>query len=130
VLVHNAVYLVGKHVGNGTRVNTYIIKSSKTGNKYARRLPKNKHGLVDFSKHVHPTIGKQRTKYSGNRAKDFLAANKKAQLSSTPACYTWHHLPGINKRTGEGYLVLVKTDIHKAVGHVGGMEEFLRFFKP
>lgn len=67
--------------------------------------------------------GRQRIPYQGSRGRDFTAANKAAGFDKTPDGYTWHHV-NYNPRTGYGDMQLVKTDVHSAVSHSGGVSQF------
>jgi len=55
---------------------------------------------------------------TGNRAKDFAAANKAAGYNSTPKGYTWHH------HQVKGRMQLVQTSVHNRTGHTGGFSLF------
>lgn len=52
--------------------------------------------------------------YTGDRTKDYNAANAKANLESTPKDMTWHHHQDCKT------MQLVPTDIHGKTGHTGG----------
>jgi RHS repeat-associated protein len=72
-------------------------------------------GFPDFSKNLFKG-GKNDViiKPTGDRAADFLAANKAAGYSSTPKGYTWHH------HQSTGRMQLVETSVHARTGHTGG----------
>jgi A nuclease of the HNH/ENDO VII superfamily with conserved WHH len=108
--------------------HTYIIKPKNGGKSYFRKIKKNQAGHANFSQYTHPTIKPQTIQFTGNRANDIRAANKATGQKKTPAGYTWHHLPKVDKNTGVGQMVLVKKDIHRAVGHNGGAETFRKIF--
>jgi hypothetical protein len=51
---------------------------------------------------------------TGNRSKDFKAANEAAGYASTPKGYTWHH------HQTPGRMQLAETEPHAKTGHTGG----------
>lgn len=53
--------------------------------------------------------------YTGSRAKDFAAANRKAGLAETPEDWVWHHSEDI------GIMELIPRDLHDVVKHTGGV---------
>jgi len=67
--------------------------------------------------------GRVRIPYQGRRGRDFTQANKAAGFKSTPDGYTWHHA-NYNARTGYGDMQLVRTDVHGATHHSGGVSKF------
>ncbi|HLL23345.1 MAG TPA: HNH endonuclease [Kofleriaceae bacterium] len=78
-------------------------------------------GYPDFTPHAKqlPTGKKYvEIEYTGKRADDFGAANKKAKLDETPEGWTWHHLEDGRK------MMLVPTDLHQAVKHTGGVAKY------
>lgn len=70
------------------------------------------HGFPDFSPHARHTVTLDRFR---GRAADFRAANQQAGLAETPSGWTWHHVE--DGRT----MHLVPRDLHRHVGHDGGM---------
>ncbi len=79
------------------------------------KVPFTTDGFPDFSEPLYKG-GKNDVmiKPTGNRAKDFSAANKAAGYSSTPKGYTWHH------HQSTGRMQLVNSSIHSKTGHTGG----------
>lgn len=53
-------------------------------------------------------------KMTGNRQKDEALANLEAHFDKTPKDYTWHHMEDC------ATMILVPTDIHRAIRHTGG----------
>ena len=72
-------------------------------------------GFPDFTKFVVKQVD---IKLTGNRAKDFLLANKQAGFKETPKDYTWHHHE--NGKT----MQLISRKIHDEVKHTGGQAVF------
>jgi hypothetical protein len=64
----------------------------------------------------------ERITYTGSRKSDFALANLQRGVPQ-PKDYTWHHLD-YDPATATGRMVLVKTDVHAAVGHSGGVSIF------
>jgi len=71
-------------------------------------------GFPDFSAWRHPEVPDVRITLTGDRNKDFRAANDAAGLKSTPEGYTWHH------HQDRGLMQLVDTEVHAKTGHNGG----------
>lgn len=69
--------------------------------------------------------GRARIPYQGSRSRDFALANRMAGFDRTPPGYTWHHA-NYNPRTGWGDMQLVRTAIHQATPHAGGVSDFVR----
>jgi hypothetical protein len=90
--------------------------------KYRKKgLSFTKEGYPDFEPHAMqlPNGGKRvQIEYTGSRGADSNAANKAAKLDDTPDRYTWHHL-----EDGKS-MILVPTDLHKAVKHSGGVSRY------
>lgn len=61
--------------------------------------------------------------YTGSRKADFIAANTQRGVTQQRG-YTWHHLD-YDANTGMGRMVLVQTDVHAAVGHSGGVAQYV-----
>lgn len=83
--------------------------------KYPDGVPFTARGFPDFGRYA---IKKVRITPQGNRNLDFKEANKAAGYSRgspKPQEHTWHH----TENTGE--LILIPSDIHKAVLHTGGI---------
>ncbi|MBN2572386.1 MAG: HNH endonuclease, partial [Ignavibacteriales bacterium] len=104
---------------DGTLIYT---KKTKTGREvdvtYKNEYP-------DFAPYKYKgTDGKAEVpiKYTGDRKKDFDAANKAAGFDNTPAGYTWHHVEDAET------MILVESDVHEAFTHTGGfsIDKFLR----
>lgn len=74
-------------------------------------IPFDKMGYPDFSGVSKADV---KIKFSGNRARDARAANKKAGYDETPDDYVWHH-----HQDGET-MQLIPKDIHSKTGHDGG----------
>ena len=71
--------------------------------------------VPDFSDHLYNGgINDVNINPTGNRAKDFSAANKAAGYESTPKGYTWHH------HQDNGRMQLVESEVHRKTGHTGG----------
>lgn len=78
-------------------------------------VPFDKDGFPDFSGHLYKEGKSQVTiAPTGDRAKDFAAANQAAGYTQTPKGYTWHH----HQETGK--MQLVNSRIHQETGHTGG----------
>jgi len=56
---------------------------------------------------------------TGSRQADRAAANRVAGFERTPEGYTWQHVED------EGTMMLVPTDLHRAVGHTGGAAKYV-----
>lgn len=80
--------------------------------KYPAGVPFTQKGLPDFTRYA---THKVQITPQTSRPADFAKANRAAGLKSTPKGYTWHH----TEKSGE--LLLVPSDIHKAVSHTGGI---------
>lgn len=78
-------------------------------------VPFDKHGFPDFKK-AGVVIKSVPIKFTGNREKDFAAANKAARWKDgkQPANTTWHHHQDCKT------MQLVPSWIHDATGHTGG----------
>jgi hypothetical protein len=103
ILVHNAGPL---YTDNGK-----VIRNSKLANS------KHPETGVEFDGGGYPIFQaekKVKIKYTGDRNKDFTAANKKAGFEQTPKNMTWHHHQ--DGKTME----LVDEVIHQKTGHTGG----------
>jgi hypothetical protein len=65
--------------------------------------------------------------YQGSRSRDFTLADKEFAAANggreRPAGYTWHHA-NYDPATGMGEMQLVKTDVHAATSHAGGVADF------
>jgi len=63
---------------------------------------------------------------TGYRKVDFAIANKKIGLTATPKNYTWHHIEGIrvNSEKIECDMILLKSDYHNAIWHVGSVNQY------
>lgn len=77
----------------------------------------------EYAQGRNPGRSRQRIPYQGSRGRDFTLANRQAGFSRTPAGYTWHHVD-YNPRTGHGTMQLVRTDVHDAHRHRGGVSRF------
>ncbi len=75
-------------------------------------IPFNEKGFPDFSSVARATVT---IKGTGNRTQDFILANKAAGFVETPVGYTWHHVEDAVT------MQLVRTDIHDATRHTGGI---------
>jgi len=82
---------------------------------------------VDFSPFVMSTPGGQRMEtnfqYQGTRAKDFAYADKLFNLTPATRPGTWHHPPDVDGK-GRGSIQLIPTDLHNAIKHWGGVEQY------
>lgn len=71
--------------------------------------------------------GRVEIPYQGSRSRDFTAADKEFANANNgrprPEGYTWHHA-NYDPATGTGEMQLVKTDVHAATSHAGGVSEF------
>jgi hypothetical protein len=129
--VHNARYgNLSENLGNGWERRTYRITSDKTGGTYYRKLDFNTStGKVDFSRFYlrdsngNPVI--ETIALSGKRKNDFRIANMQRGVSQE-SDYVWHHLD-FDGNTGLGRMVLVKKEVHEAVGHSGGAADYTRY---
>ena len=62
---------------------------------------------------------------SGNRPRDFDAANKKLGLLETPDGYVWHRVDDYDAKTNTATLQLVKVEAHNAAKpHAGACKQF------
>lgn len=78
-------------------------------------VPFDEAGFPNFSKNLYKDGANDvMIKPTGNRGKDFIAANKAAGYKSTPEGYTWHH----HQTTGR--MQLVNYEVHRKTGHTGG----------
>ena len=78
-------------------------------------------GYPDFEPHALTLPnGKKAVKIelTGTREADRAAANQAAGFQRTPEGYTWHHVED------EGTMMLVPTDLHRAVSHTGGAAKY------
>jgi len=77
-------------------------------------VPFKRGGFADFSQWLFQG-GKNRVEIvlSGDSAAHIRAANKAANYATTPDNHTWHHLEEL------GTMILVRTDVHRAVSHTG-----------
>ncbi len=75
-------------------------------------IPFYEKGFPDFSSVARATVT---IKGTGNRTQDFILANKAAGFVETPVGYTWHHVEDTVT------MQLVRTDIHDATRHTGGI---------
>jgi hypothetical protein len=77
-------------------------------------VPFDSRGYPDFSAWRHPSVPDVRIRLTGNRNRDFAAANAKAGLRETPEGYTWHH------HQDSGLMQLIEETVHAKTGHTGG----------
>lgn len=91
------------------------INSKYAGQNHPSGVKFTPQGFPDFSKF---SIKQVDIKLTGDRAKDFILANKKASLDKTPKGYTWHHHE--NGKT----MQLIPSKIHGTVKHTGGQAVF------
>lgn len=62
---------------------------------------------------------------TGNRSKDFEAANKQLGLPETPKGYVWHHMDDYDVKTNTITMQLVKDDAHNVTKpHAGGCAQY------
>lgn len=80
--------------------------------KYPNGVPFTNKGFPDFSRY---SVTKVQIKPQPTRAGDFKLANQAAGYRTTPKGYTWHH----TEKSGE--MILIPSDIHRAVAHTGGI---------
>ncbi|WP_213664166.1 HNH endonuclease [Stutzerimonas stutzeri] len=80
--------------------------------KYPDGVPFTSKGFPDFSRY---SASKVQITPQSTRAGDFKLANQTVGYRSTPKGYTWHH----TEKSGE--MILVPSDIHRAVAHTGGV---------
>jgi hypothetical protein len=57
-------------------------------------------------------------RYTGNRQRDFKAANMRVGYAKTPVGYIWHHSEDL------GRMYLVPTELHEIVDHTGGVATY------
>jgi len=121
------IKLIDKLVADGEKVATDVEKVATDGEKTLRNghlagdkhpqtgVPFDSKGHPDFSDHLHKGGPNDvMIKPTGNRSKDFAAANKAAGYKKTPKGQTWHH------HQDRGRMQLVDTKIHSSTGHTGG----------
>ncbi len=101
-------------------INSKLPKARKNSKLAGRTHPKtgvpfDSRGFPDFSDHLYGG-GPNSVNISptGNRSKDFSAANEAAGYSSTPKGYTWHH------HQNYGRMELVESSVHRRTDHDGG----------
>ncbi len=106
------------HMGGAVtyeHVNGWVVR-------YDRR------GFPDFTPHAYPNKTKafQTITFSGKRNTDFKLANQAAGFgdtaSATPIGYTWHHHQDMKT------MILVRTDVHNAFPHNGGVAVWKRVY--
>lgn len=82
---------------------------------------------VDFSPYVMRTSGGKRIEttiqYQGTRTLDFQFADDHFGLTPATRPGTWHHVPDVTA-TGRGTMQMIPTDLHAAVPHYGGVEQY------
>lgn len=63
---------------------------------------------------------------TGDRNKDFKAANVKLGLAETPKGYTWHHIEGIRVDSDEIKcdMILLESSYHNSIWHVGSVNQY------
>ena len=63
---------------------------------------------------------------TGDRDKDFKAANVKLKLAETPKGYTWHHIEGIRVDSDEIKcdMILLESSYHNTIWHVGSVNQY------
>lgn len=62
---------------------------------------------------------------TGNRSKDFEAANKQMGLAETPEGYVWHHVDDYDVKTNTITMQLVKDEAHNMTKpHAGGCAQY------
>ncbi len=118
VLVHNCGGSVTGHPSAcqcATGGTPKVRNGKLAGGVHSRSgVPFDDHGFPDFSAFMHPEVGEVYIELTGNRNKDFDAANKAAGLKGTPSGYTWHH------HQEPGRMQLIDRDVHAKTGHTGG----------
>jgi RHS repeat-associated protein len=78
-------------------------------------VPFDLNGFPNFKDHLHPSLPNNvYITPTGNRAKDFAAANAQANIPFTPKHYVWHH------HQEYGRMQLVRQSVHQKTGHTGG----------
>jgi hypothetical protein len=76
-------------------------------------VPFDSHGFPDFR--AAGVVKKEvKIKFSGDRQKDYAAANKEAHIPETPDGHLWHH------HQDGTTLQLVPKKLHADTGHTGG----------
>lgn len=80
-------------------------------------VPFDEEGYPDFSNWRHPDVPDVQIELTGDRGKDFAAANAQAGLSETPSGYTWHH------HQDPGKMQLIDRTVHAKTGHTGGFSK-------
>jgi len=80
--------------------------------KYPHSVPFTGTGHPDFSRYAKKKV---QISFTGNRPRDNVKANAICGFNETPTNYTWHH-----HHDGKT-MMLVPSDIHKAVKHTGGI---------
>ena len=106
--IHGGLNKIAAGVGSVTIRNRHLAGKvhPKTG------IPFDKDGFPDFSGVAKKTVSVPQT---GDRAVDYAAANKAADLKETPIGFSWHHhQDGITMQ-------LVPTTVHAKTGHTGGV---------
>jgi hypothetical protein len=111
--VFQGIALVGgrKPINSGYAGSTFHF-SGDLGKEFPNGVEFSSAGYPDFTPYAVTTVQIQ---YTGDRKKDFAAANAAAGLDVTPENYTWHHVEDMTT------MQLVRSDIHDAVRHTGGM---------
>ncbi len=74
-------------------------------------------GYPDFEPHAMTLPNGKKTvriELTGSRPRDYAAANQAVGFKRTPDGFTWHHVED------EGVMMLVPTELHRAVPHAGG----------
>jgi len=98
-----------------------LLKAGKKGIRFTND------GYPDFLEFAYEVGGKTgdvRIKLTGSRGKDFTAADEamrnkiKDPSWKRPKDYTWHHHQQL------GRMILVKTDVHMAIKHTGGVAHY------
>ncbi len=102
-------------INSGYAGQVYPIQNLSPGlqRKYPNSVAFTPQGYPDFSPYA--VARAQPGNLTGNYSKDAALANKEVGLSRTPDGYTWHHVE--DGRT----LLLVPRDLHRALGHTGGV---------
>jgi hypothetical protein len=105
-----------KWIKDGGKV-IYHSDGSLTYIKNGVSVKYNSLGFPDFSRYLYKGtngLSQVRIKLTGDRAKDFAAANQAAGFKNTPKGYTWRH----NEETGR--MQLIESDVHNQFPHSGG----------
>ncbi|WP_149824173.1 RHS repeat-associated core domain-containing protein [Streptomyces tailanensis] len=121
VLVHNCGGSVGGHTAactcatGGTPVGP-INAQHAGGNHPVTGVPFDAQGFPDFSAYRHPNVPDVTIALTGNRRRDFSAADRAAGITaaSRKGKWTWHHHQDC------GVMQLVDMAVHSQTGHTGG----------